>query len=66
VTGYSGTPLARKLGRASGQRLQALAAGLVDVKGCAVDATRSGLKLVYRREDRARAAVPPARTRRPR
>lgn len=33
-------------------RDEALAAGLVDVKVCAVDQTWSGLKLVYRRQDR--------------
>ena len=33
-------------------RLLALAAGLVDVKVCAVDETWSGLKLVYRVKDR--------------
>jgi hypothetical protein len=32
----------------------ALAAGLVDVKVCAVDETWSGLKLVYRLKDRPR------------
>ncbi|HVH49193.1 MAG TPA: hypothetical protein VM760_04880, partial [Sphingomicrobium sp.] len=34
-------------------RAEALAAGLVDVKVCAVDATWSGLKLVIRKERRA-------------
>ena len=33
-------------------RNEALAAGLVDVKVCAIDATWSGLKLVYRLSDR--------------
>ena len=33
-------------------REEALAAGVVDVKICAVDATWSGLKLVYRLQDR--------------
>ena len=33
-----------------------LARGLVDVKGCAVDATWSALKFVYRLKDRARGA----------
>ncbi len=33
-------------------REEALAAGLVDVKVCAVDETWSGLKLVYRLKDR--------------
>ena len=33
-------------------REEGLAAGLVDVKVCAVDATWSGLKFVYRRRDR--------------
>ncbi len=35
-------------------RGRALAAGLVDVKVCAIDDTWSGLKLVYRRADRDR------------
>jgi len=35
-------------------RADALAAGLVDVKVCAVDETWSGLKLVYRLADRTR------------
>jgi len=41
-------------------RTYALAAGLVDVKVCAVDQVWSGLKLVYRLKDRprVRAAVP--------
>lgn len=38
--GYSGTPLARKLGRL----------GFVDVKVCAVSEVWSGLKLVIRRQ----------------
>ncbi len=33
-------------------RAAGLAAGLVDIKVCAVDETWSGLKFVYRREDR--------------
>lgn len=41
-----------------GIRAQALAAGLVDVKVCAVDDTWSGLKLVYRRADRDRVRRP--------
>ena len=36
----------------NGVREIALAAGLVDVKVCAVDETWSGLKLVYRLRDR--------------
>ena len=40
-----------------------LAAGLVDVKVCAVDGTWSGLKFVYRLRDRP-AAVTPRRARR--
>jgi alkylation response protein AidB-like acyl-CoA dehydrogenase len=36
-----------------------LAAGLVDVKICAVDATWSGLKFVYRLVDRWPAGSPP-------
>ena len=35
-------------------RAEALPLGLVDVKVCAIDATWSGLKLVRRRENRAR------------
>ena len=42
-----------------------LAAGLVDVKVCAVDAIWSGLKFVYRLRDRP-AAVTPRRARRTR
>ena len=38
-SGYSGTPLPRKL-------------GIVDVKVAAIDETSSGLKLVWRREMR--------------
>ena len=34
-----------------------LGAGLVDVKICAIDETWSGLKFVYRLEDRARQAI---------
>ena len=34
-------------------RAHALPLGLVDVKVCAIDATWSGLKLVWRREQRA-------------
>ena len=34
-----------------------LGAGLVDVKVCAIDATWSGLKFVYRLTDRAKAAT---------
>ncbi|MDQ1701015.1 MAG: hypothetical protein QOF57_267 [Frankiaceae bacterium] len=42
-------------------RAHGLAVGLVDVKVCAIDATWSGLKFVYRLDDRAkRAARPPA------
>lgn len=44
--GYSGTPLAKKLGIARGARVPM---GLVDVKVCAVDGTWSGLKLVIRK-----------------
>jgi Protein of unknown function (DUF3052) len=44
-------------------RAVGLAAGLVDVKVCAVDATWSGLKFVYRLRDRP-AAVTPRRARR--
>jgi hypothetical protein len=45
MSGYSGTPLAKKLGIAEG--------ALVDIKVCAVDETWSGLKLVIRRTRRA-------------
>ncbi len=53
--GYSGTPLAKKLGIKPGVTVVALGAPadyLVDVKVCAVDATWSGLKFVYRLKDR--------------
>jgi hypothetical protein len=40
MAGYSGKPLVEKLG---------LAAGLVDVKVCAIDETWSGLEFVRRR-----------------
>ena len=40
-----------------------LAAGLVDAKICAVDATWSGLKFVIRRADRAKRVTPAARKR---
>jgi hypothetical protein len=64
MSGYSGTPLATKLGIAAGARLflheapanyreLALPTGLVDIKVCAVDETWSGLKLVIRRTRRA-------------
>jgi len=49
MTGYSGTPLAQKLGII---REVALPLGFVDVKVCAVDDTWSGLKLMIRRENR--------------
>lgn len=39
-------------------RAEGLAAGLVDVKVCAVDDTWSGLKFVIRKADRARSLVP--------
>ena len=39
MAGYSGTPLAKKL-------------GILDVKVCAVDEVRSGLKLVIRSKNR--------------
>jgi molybdopterin converting factor small subunit len=47
------SPLFRDLTE-DGIREAALAAGVVDVKVCAVDDDWSGLKLVYRLEDRAR------------
>ena len=61
MSGYSGTPLAKKLGiRAqvhtdlseNGVRALALPLGLVDVKVCAVDETWSGLKIVLRVSER--------------
>jgi len=68
AAGYSGTPLVRKLGLKAGMTVQVVDApapyerlvgsfacrlpGFVDVKGCAIDATWSGLKLVVRREPR--------------
>ena len=50
--GYSGTPLARKLGIGESTHLTviALPLGYVDVKVCAVTAVWSGLKLVVRKE----------------
>jgi hypothetical protein len=39
-------------------RAEGLAAGLVDVKVCAVDDTWSGLKFVIRKADRARSLIP--------
>jgi len=63
MTGYSGTPLAKKLGIAAAVatditeqviRELALPTGLVDIKVCAVDETWSGLKLVIRRTRRTR------------
>ena len=55
TAGYSGTPLAKKLGFKEGSRVRIKNApddylGLVDVKVCAVDETWSGLKLVIRKE----------------
>jgi hypothetical protein len=44
VAGYSGTPLAKKLGVKEGHR--------VDNKVCAIDETWSGLRLVIRVKDR--------------
>jgi len=41
----------------------ALAAGLVDVKVCAIDETWSGLRCVYRLVDRPKTAAKPARKR---
>lgn len=38
-----------------------LAAGLVDVKVCAIDETWSGLRFVYRLRDRSKSPRPPAR-----
>ena len=53
VTGYSGTPLPKKLGlKEDGIRALALPTGLVDVKVCAVNEDWSGLKLMVRTEKR--------------
>jgi hypothetical protein len=40
-------------------RAVGLAGGMVDVKVCAIDETWSGLKFVFRLEDRARRSAPP-------
>ena len=61
MTGYSGTPLTRKLGFSDSCRVRttnppddylqlALPLGLVDVKVCAVDDVWSGLNLVIHKE----------------
>lgn len=65
--GYSGTPLARKLGIKPGHvvgtfhapdleggqvRTVGLEKGLVDNKVCAIDGDWSGLRFVYRLKDR--------------
>jgi len=51
AAGYSGTPLAQKLGLKDAQRALFIAPfGLVDVKVAAKDETWSGLKLVIRKE----------------
>jgi hypothetical protein len=60
VSGYSGTPLERKLGvRGDGAgtdmtedvvREVVVPVGLVDVKVCAIDEVWSGLKVVIRKE----------------
>jgi hypothetical protein len=63
ISGYSGTPLAKKLEIRAGSRLclqaapgnyreLALPMNLVDIKVCALDATWSGLKLVVRENKR--------------
>ena len=50
-TGYSGTPLATE--RRDGHvRSIGLEAGLIDNKVCAIDQDWSGLRFVYRLEDR--------------
>ncbi len=60
MAGYSGTPLAKKLGIKPGSRVAttitedairelALPLGLVDIKVCAVTDIWSGLKLVVRK-----------------
>lgn len=46
MAGYSGTPLAAKLGLKAG----ALPLGYVDINVCAVSGIWSGLKLVVRKE----------------
>ncbi len=53
MSGYSGTPLPKKLGiKEDTIRDVALPLGLVDNKVCAVDETWSGLRIVYRLKDR--------------
>jgi len=63
VAGYSGTPLARKLGPKTSAGVPTdlafapvqragLDLGLVDNKVCAVDEVWSGLRFVYRLKDR--------------
>jgi hypothetical protein len=48
MAGYSGTPLAKKLGIAENNRVFTS----VDIKVCAVDEVWSGLKLVLRKGNR--------------
>ncbi len=56
AAGYSGTPLATKLGKVPTDMTEdvvrdvALPLGLVDNKVCAIDEVWSGLRLVWRRE----------------
>lgn len=49
MAGYSGTPLPKKLGIKEGWRV-----ALLDNKVCAINERWSGLRFVYRREDRPR------------
>jgi hypothetical protein len=57
AVGYSGTPLAKKLGIEDGHEVVLrevfLPIGLVDNKVCAIDDTWSGLRVVWRTERRA-------------
>lgn len=56
MSGYSATPLPRKLGFRAGQRVSYVNPPanfgelLVDTKVCAIDETWSGLRLVIRKE----------------
>lgn len=54
MAGYSGTPLAKRLGIKQGARVLLLSApgGFVDNKSCAVDEIWSGLRFVVRLRDR--------------
>jgi len=52
VVAAAGASFQEAIGDGNVVRAFGLAAGLVDVKVCAVDATWSGLKLVFRLKDR--------------